>query len=178
MRQFRARKLVRVSRRFGLLWAVVAMPAVLLINSCNTDFYSPTLSLAGIPLSADVTNAMDLAIEDEYKARATYDAVIANLGPVIPFVRIREAEASHIEALRILYARHGLAAPADPYTAPIEVPGTLAESCRLGVEAEVANIVMYDQLLASITVPDVVRVFEQLRAASRDNHLPTFRSCS
>jgi len=44
--------------------------------------------------------ALEEALDDEYRARATYDQVIRDFGPVLPFTRIREAEERHINALQ------------------------------------------------------------------------------
>lgn len=47
----------------------------------------------------------------------------------------------------------------------------------MGVNAEVANIQMYDMLLAYMgNHPDVQDVFYRLQAASFNNHLPAFQS--
>lgn len=43
--------------------------------------------------------ALDHALDDEYRARATYRAVLARFGLVRPFVNIVESEGRHIEAL-------------------------------------------------------------------------------
>ena len=53
------------------------------------------------PLSALEIHALHEALEDEYRAWATYDQVIADFGDVRPFNNIRNAEARHIEALRV-----------------------------------------------------------------------------
>jgi hypothetical protein len=49
--------------------------------------------------------ALHEALDDEYRAWATYDQVIHDFGPERPFINIREAEARHIEALRSLFQR-------------------------------------------------------------------------
>ncbi|HKJ07674.1 MAG TPA: DUF2202 domain-containing protein, partial [Gammaproteobacteria bacterium] len=51
------------------------------------------------------------ALDDEYRAWATYDQVISDFGEVPPFSNIRGAEARHIQALCTLFARYGLAVP-------------------------------------------------------------------
>ena len=47
----------------------------------------------------ETITAMHDALEDEYKARATYRKVIERFGRVRPFVNIIQAEERHIEAL-------------------------------------------------------------------------------
>lgn len=153
---------------------------------CSDSSSSPTeppspmqsLPIATTSLSATTANALDVAIDDEYKARATYDAVIAKFGPVWPFFNIRQAETRHIEALVQLYDRYGLQALADPYAGKLGAPDSVQEACQIGVAAEIANAAIYDDLLAGVTEPDVITVFERLRAASLDQHLPAFERCS
>lgn len=48
------------------------------------------------------------ALDDEYKARATYQSVIDKFGPVRPFVNIIEAEERHASALLRLFERLAL----------------------------------------------------------------------
>ncbi len=122
--------------------------------------------------------ALREALDDEYKARATYRAVIAAFGPVRPFVNIVEAEQRHIDALLALFAARGWTAPSDIWADRVETPENIEAACRDGVEAEIENGEMYDRLLAAAADdPEVIRVFRRLQAASQDNHLPAFRRC-
>lgn len=82
------------------------------------------------------------------------------------------------DALGQLYERFGLRAPAESHAGRIEAPGSVQEACQTGVEAEMANAAIYDELLESVTEPGMVKVFERLRAASLDRHLPAFERCS
>ncbi len=117
------------------------------------------------------------ALADEYKARALYRKVIQAFGPVRPFVHIVEAEQRHIEALLPLFEHYGIPVPVDDWGQRVETPESPLEACRLGVEAEIANVAMYDHLLAAVEAPDVRNVFLHLQAASRDRHLPAFQRC-
>lgn len=56
-----------------------------------------------VPLSAIERQALGDALDDEYKSYATYRQVIADHGPIRPFINIVEAEARHIGALRALF---------------------------------------------------------------------------
>ncbi len=69
------------------------------------------------PLSDTESQVLREALDDEYRAWATYDQVIADFGAVQPFVNIREAEARHIDALHGLYRCYGLTIPDNPYPA-------------------------------------------------------------
>jgi len=117
------------------------------------------------------------ALEDEYKARATYRKIIERFGPVRPFVNIVESEDRHVEALLSLFRKYHLAVPEDRWPEGAEVPGSLAEACRNAVQAEQENMAMYDRLLAATAEPDVRRVLENLQSASRNRHLPAFQRC-
>ncbi len=127
----------------------------------------------------DIKSLLSRAIDDEYKARATYDAVVLKLGSVRPFVMIRSAEESHIASLKALFDKYGIPIPADPYTNLAALP-TLAENCKVGVEAEIANVNLYKtELIPYVSdYPDISAVFNTLMSASRDKHLPAFEKCS
>jgi rubrerythrin len=121
--------------------------------------------------------ALDEALDDEYKASATYSKVIEVFGQVRPFINIIESEDRHISALLSLYRKFGLTPPEDKWDGKIEAPATLADACRAAVEGGIENAAMYERLLATIDDTDVREVLERLQAASRDNHLPAFRRC-
>lgn len=114
------------------------------------------------------------ALDDEYKARATYRAVIGRFGPVMPFANIVHSEQRHIDALLGLFAAHGWSAPADPWNGRIEAPASIRDACRAGVEAERDNVALYDRITAMTTAPDILAVFDALRRASAERHLPAF----
>lgn len=118
------------------------------------------------------------ALDDEYRAWATYDQVIRDHGAVRPFTNIRDAEARHIEALLSLLERHGHDAPRNPWIGRAPCYASVGEACRAGIEAEIANADMYDRLLAAAIHPDVQRVFRHLQEASRERHLEAFRRCA
>ncbi len=120
--------------------------------------------------------ALSAALDDEYKAMATYEAVLAAFGPVRPFVNIVEAERRHADALLRQFARLGLTPPDDRWRGQVQAPATLREAYEAGVAAEVENAALYDRLLAAARgEPEVTRVFTALRNASQQRHLPAFR---
>jgi hypothetical protein len=122
--------------------------------------------------------ALREALDDEYRAWATYDQVVADFGPVSPFNNIREAEARHIQALHGLFIRYGLTVPENPWPGGVTRYPGLQEACRAGVEAEIENAALYERLLASTEHADILEVFRNLRDASQQNHLPAFRRCA
>ena len=118
---------------------------------------------------------LNRALMDEYHARNSYRQIIAAFGPVRPFSNIVEAEQTHINLLLPLYEKYSIPVPAEPKTAAADVPESLEQACRIAVQAEEDNIALYDELLSATDEPDVIAVFKQLQAASRDHHLPAFR---
>lgn len=121
-----------------------------------------------------IQQALRIALYDEYAAHAYYAGVVAAFGPAPPFVNIVDAEVRHIEALGRLCDRYGVPRPYDPFPAETEVAPTWRANLEQGVTAEIANVQLYDHLLAATAAPDLRQVFLNLQAASRDNHLPAF----
>jgi rubrerythrin len=118
--------------------------------------------------------AMLAALDDEYKARAFYTAVIEKFGEVRPFSNIVQAEDRHARRWQTLFSQYGLPIPADPYAGQVEAPDTLATACEMAIASEVANVQMYDEFLEFVTEPDLRDTFSQLRYVSQNNHKPAF----
>ena len=132
-------------------------------------------------LTEDIITALDKAIDDEYKARATYEAVMNEIGSVRPFSMIIRAEEQHISSLKAIYDKYGAPIPEDSYdVSTLTVPDNRQESCQVGVEAEIANAALYeDELLPAVTsYEDITTVFTELMNASKLKHLPSFENCS
>jgi rubrerythrin len=156
-----------MARRIPFVFIAVALLVGALALAGST---TPDLSLGQV---------LNEALDDERRARAIYEAVVAKFGDVRPFSNIVLAEARHEKHLLPLYERYDLAVPDDPWTVEkIEVPASIAESCRQAVEAEKSNVAMYDVLLASVTQEDVRGTLELLRARSLERHLPAFERCA
>jgi len=142
----------------------------------------------GIAAAADLSDngkaAVLRALDDEYHAEAVYAATLATFGDVRPFSNIIEAERKHQAALLGLMETYGIPVPANGYLTgekPVgTLPGTLAEVCAVGVEAEIENARLYDEdlLPAMAGHADAIRVFINLREASINNHLPAFELCA
>jgi len=120
---------------------------------------------------------LDEVLMDEYKARDSYQKIIETFGPVRPFINIVEAEQNHIELLLPLYEKYAVPPLPEPDPDRVSVPDSLLAACRMGVEEELANVAMYDRLIAATDLPDVVEILQRLQAASRDHHLPAFQRC-
>lgn len=117
------------------------------------------------------------ALDDEYKARAAYRAIIAKFGPILPFANIVQSEQRHADALLRLFAMRGWQPPADRWEGQVIAPDTVAEACRMGVDAEIENVALYNRLFAMTDDPEVLSVFSALRWASQERHLPAFQRC-
>jgi len=124
-----------------------------------------------------LAEVLNEALMDEYKARDTYQRIIETFGPVLPFINIVAAEQTHIELLLPLYEKYAVPLPPEPDPERVSVPDSLLSACQLGIEEELANVAMYDRLIAATDLPDVVAVLQRLQAASRDHHLPAFQRC-
>lgn len=120
-------------------------------------------------------HALCEALDDEYKARATYLTVIDAFGSVLPFTHIAMSEQRHINALHWLFERFGWTPPEDRWLGRIVPPKSLAEACETAVQAEIDNAALYDRLYAMTDDETVLNVFRNLRHASSDCHLPAFQ---
>lgn len=128
------------------------------------------------PLPQTSVLALQLLLEDERRAEALYAAVMAKQGELRPFSNIIEAERRHQGALEALFETHGLAIPPNPWKSKRAIaPDTFRAACEAGAQAEVENVALYDRLMQTVTEPDLLEVFERLRWASQERHLPAFR---
>ncbi len=125
-------------------------------------------------------SALASALDDEYKALATYEAVMAKEGRVRPFVIIARAEEQHISSLKALFDKYGMTVAENPYTGKVIAPDSMTASCQAGVDAEVANAALYrDALLPAVKdFADITGVFTNLMNASQERHLPAFDRCN
>lgn len=186
----------------------IAIVAVLGLSACtsNTDTAvsastSPTVvvsseptpmaietapALPDVSLPADVDTTSDAAIAwealmspvGEYAAAAMYQAVIDEFGQVEPYVTIKTAEERHISALIRQLDRYGVEVPANPYLGVVDAPADLTSAAKAWAIGEIDNVAMYDDLLASATDSNLIRVLTNLRRASQDSHLPMFEAAA
>jgi hypothetical protein len=129
-------------------------------------------------LSEAEIEALAMALDDEYKAWSVYDQVITDLGALRPFTQIVKAEQAHIAALKTLFERYELEVPANTYPGTVPSFDTRAAACAAGVQAEIDNAALYDQLFTMVDNPDIVQVFTSLQQASLTRHLPAFERCA
>lgn len=135
-------------------------------------------------ITPEAEAALGSALQDERLAEAFYTAVLAKFGDARPFSNIINAERQHEAMLIDLFETYGVAVPENGYATGAMVapaaPETLAEACKTGVEAEIANRDLYDgNLLPAVAAfPDITLVMKSLRDASENNHLPAFQRCA
>jgi hypothetical protein len=137
-----------------------------------------TLPSSDGDLSESEVEALLMALDDEYKAWSVYEQVIADLGAPRPFTSIQKAEENHIAALVTLFDRYELDVPVNEWLGNVPAFDTLADACATGVQAEIDNAALYDQLFDMVDNPDIVRVFTALQRASLAQHLPAFERCA
>ena len=68
------------------------------------------------PLSEADIEALNMALDDEYHALSTYQAVMATFGEVEPFASIAQSEQRHIDALANQFNKYGIPVPENPYS--------------------------------------------------------------
>lgn len=122
--------------------------------------------------------ALNLTINDEYRAKAIYRKVLDKFGEVKPFLNIINSEQSHIDELKTIYEKYNLTIPEDEWYDKVPEFDSVQEACQAGVQAEIDNAALYDRLFAQVDNQDITAVFTSLRDASEYNHLPAFRRCS
>ena len=115
-------------------------------------------------ISDTIRNILIEALNDEYKARATYRNVIEKFGEIRPFINIIESEERHIKSLLTMFDKYGIEVPEDHWYSCIETPESVLEACQAGVEAEIDNGEMYERMLESVkNIPDIGNVLIQLQ---------------
>lgn len=129
-------------------------------------------------LDESEAEALFMALDDEFKAWSVYDQVVTDFGTAQPFTNIQRAEENHIAALVTLFDRYGLDVPVNTWADSVPHFDTLAEACEAGVQAEIDNAVLYDELFSMVDNPDIIRVFQALQQASQTKHLPAFERCA
>lgn len=129
-------------------------------------------------ISPKDAESLAMALDDEYRAEAIYQAVLDSFPGVRPFINIIEAERRHAVRVKTDMARLGITyATKNPYLGTIKAPVTVLEACRQGVVAEEENIALYDRLLPSVTDSQIRETLTALQRASRERHLPAFQRC-
>lgn len=167
---------------FGLALALAALPATAQPGNAvprGNCYLNSILPGSDAPPTSALTEAektaLNGAIQDEYKARATYNKILDTFGEVMPFAHIVNAEGRHVEALAYLHTRYGVAIPEDTWADKIPAYATLKEAAEASVQAEVDNGALYEGLMKDVTNVEVTNVFKALQFATMEHHLPAFQ---
>ena len=121
--------------------------------------------------------ALQDAILEEYGALNLYQAVIEQFGSVAPFVQIANSEQQHVNALVRQADKYGVEVPENPGLESAPVFESLEEACQAGVDAEIADAALYDELMTVTDLTDILSVYTRLQSASLESHLPAFEDC-
>lgn len=130
------------------------------------------------PLTSIEIEALMLALDDEYKALATYLSVLSTFGDVDPFVNIAHSEQRHIDALINQFNKYSIPVPENTWIGSVPQFDSVADACQAGVDAEIANADLYEMLFLMTERADLLRVFTNLQTASQNSHLPEFEACN
>lgn len=117
---------------------------------------------------------LTVLINDEYQARAEYEAIIDEFGAQAPFTNLVRAETMHINALTRLFNAYELDVPSDNSKNTI-VPDSVEKAYAAGIVTEKESIALYEKYLDLDLPVSVERVFTNLQNASK-NHLATFEA--
>jgi hypothetical protein len=138
-------------------------------------------------LSAEQKGTLAAMAEEEKLAGDLYQAFAARY-PDVVFDRIAAAEDQHLDAVRTLLTRYGVADPTAGRAAGQFASATVqatydrllaqgstgrAAAFAVGQQVERTDIADLDKALSGLTAADVTRVYQHLQAASRQ-HLVAF----
>ena len=132
-----------------------------------------TESVDDLNVDLSISSMLVLALEDEYKAKATYEVIISEYGTITPFSNIVNAEQTHIDLLLPLFDTYQIELPDPVDKAELLLPDNISNALALGIQAEIDNIALYEAFLKTDIPDDIRDAFEKLMDAS-ENHLQAF----
>ena len=133
---------------------------------------------SGITTDPTLDAILRRAMEQERYSESTYRNILRKVGSRTPFVNIVESEVQHTETLEQLASKYGQDV-GSTFVPGESAPDTMALACQLGAKIETETVSLYDGLLLRVAkYPDVAQVFQNLRSASADEHLPAFQNCA
>ena len=128
-------------------------------------------------LKKEEVNGLLLALNDEYHAGATYSQINKDFDNPRPFINIQKAEARHMDRLKGLFATYKIPIPENKWIGNAPKFQSVAEACKAGVDAEIANRDLYTRLFKTTEREDITLIYKALQRASEENHLPAFQRC-
>ncbi|MBZ0214007.1 MAG: DUF2202 domain-containing protein [Nitrospirae bacterium] len=143
-----------------------------------------TLALT-FALGGDAKSALTESLMDEYRAHATYTAVIGKFGAFRPFSNIVRAEEMHISLVQAEMRVHGLAVPPNPFARKedesseehakrLGVPATRLDAAKDALKLERDQGPLYDKLTTPDLPESVRSLFARLKRDSIERHLVAF----
>ncbi len=139
------------------------------------------LGAGWMPPRDPVLDAMDVMIQEEYRAAAEYERLGRDHAGAQPFAGWAESERAHAEMIAWLYRDRGKTAPLSRWSAdalPARRP--LKQACAAALAAEERTVSLYDGYLGRMDAElpaDVKRVFRHNRNVARLQHLHPLREC-
>jgi hypothetical protein len=130
------------------------------------------------PLSLQEVEGLLKALNDEYHAWAVYEQVIQDFGQVKPFVNIQRSEEKHIDALLRLFDKYDVPVPENAWIGNVPSFDSVQDACAAGLDAEIANVALYDEIFGTTDRDDILTVYAALQSASQESHLPAFQRCA
>ena len=118
-------------------------------------------------LSKIEIDALYEALDDEFKAWATYDQVIDDFGPVRPFINIRDAEARHIDALLDIYEEYELEPPDNKWIASGGTGGSIILWPMPDLDSTPLHLLPRRELIAKLKALTNLRVARDESSAKR-----------
>ncbi len=167
-------KLINVKfRKLVSVAAVLMFLLTVLIPSAFAVDYGAEGAAEKVDFSLE--EMLKYALEDEYLARAEYELIINEYGSQRPFSNIIKAEEYHISLIKPLFEKYDFYLAEDSSEEYVVLPESIAAAFQTGIDAEIANIEMYDRFLEEDLPEDVRTVFEELKRGS-ENHLRAFKN--
>ncbi|MDP1878346.1 MAG: DUF2202 domain-containing protein [Actinomycetota bacterium] len=138
-------------------------------------------------LTASQRTEVAAMAEEEKLAHDLYVALAAKFPTAYQFSRVARAETAHLNAVRVLMTRYGITDPTAGraegdfasstfqamYDSLLASATTTASALAAGIAVEKADIADLTTALSTVTAPDVVQVYTNLRTASQ-HHLAAF----
>lgn len=149
-------------------------------------------SLYSVPsgtLTETQKSSLAYMAEEEKLAHDVYTRLAERYPTATVFTRIAASEQQHLDAVRTLLSRYGIADPtagkaigqfasadiASLYGDLLDSATTLTAAYDAGVAIEQDDIAELDKAGVGVTAPDVLRVYSNLRTAS-ERHLAAFEN--
>ncbi len=134
-------------------------------------------SVALAPLTTQEADALEQAILEEYGAYNLYTYIANTYDYGDLFARIAQAEMQHTNALIRQAEKYGMVVPENPGLANPPIFTMMEDACQAGVDAEILDARLYDELMLLSDKADLEQVYTRLQTASLKSHLPAFEAC-